>query len=292
MQIKHNKCDMKYELVGNTKICKIGLGSWTIGDDPKNEQREIDAFNYGYTKHQITLIDTAEMYGEGKSEKVVGKFLKGKNRSEFFVVDKILPKHAKENRYVERCKNSLKIMGLDYFDLYLLHWKGGVDLQKMVDEMENLVALGLIKRWGVSNFDVKDMEDLFKCKNGDHCFVNQCLYNISQRGVEFDLIPWCQKHSVLFMAYSPFGSNSENKKVMTSNPHLQKVVEEKHVSFESLMLAFVTRLDNVVALFKTSNSEHLESNMKDAFMDIDEGIMEEIEKAFPTPKTKKYLEKI
>ena len=160
---------MKYEVVNNVKISKIGLGSWTIGDDPNKESQEIDTFDFGFRKHQITLIDTAEMYGEGKSERVVGKFLKDKNREEFFIVDKILPKHAKEGRYLERCKNSLEIMGLDYFDLYLLHWKGGVDLQNMVDEMENLVSLGLIKHWGVSNFDVDDMKELFMCKNGNHC---------------------------------------------------------------------------------------------------------------------------
>lgn len=283
---------MEYELLNGVKISKIGLGSWTIGDDPSKEEQEIATFNYGYEKHQITLIDTAEMYGEGKAEKVVGKFLKGKNRSDFFIVDKILPKYAKENRYEERCRNSLKIMGLDYFDLYLLHWKGGVNFQNMVDEMEHLVSLGLIKHWGVSNFDVDDMEELFKCKNGNHCFANQCLYNISQRGVEFDLIPWCQKHGVLFMAYSPFGSNRENKIVMTSNRHLQKIVKEKNISFESLMLAFVIRLNNVITIFKTSSIDHLNSNMKDAFISLDDGVLNEIEKAFPAPKRKKYLEKI
>lgn len=283
---------MKYEVVNNVKISKIGLGSWTIGDDPNKESQEIDTFDFGFRKHQITLIDTAEMYGEGKSERVVGKFLKDKNREEFYIVDKILPKHAKEGRYLERCKNSLEIMGLDYFDLYLLHWKGGVDLQNMVDEMENLVSLGLIKHWGVSNFDVDDMKELFKCKNGNHCFANQCLYNISQRGVEYDLIPWCKEHNVLFMAYSPFGSTPENKRIMTSNPHLQKIVEQKNISFESLMLAFVTRLENVVTIFKTSNKEHLDSNMKDAFIKIDDEMMKEIDKAFPAPKRKKYLEKI
>lgn len=283
---------MKFELINGEKIPKIGLGSWTIGDDPKKENQEIEAFNYGYQKHQITLIDTAEMYGEGKAEKVVGKFLKGKNRNDFFVINKILPMNAKQNLYEERCRNSLKIMGLEYFDLYLLHWKGGVDFQSMVDAMERLVSLGLIKHWGVSNFDVEDMEKLFECKNGNHCFANQCLYNISQRGVEFDLIPWCKSHNVLFMAYSPFGSNKENKEVMTSNPYIQKIIKEKNISYESLMLAFTIRLDNVVTVFKTSSTNHLESNMKDAFMTLDEDIMNDIEKAFPTPKNKKYLEKI
>lgn len=283
---------MKYEIIGDTKICKIGLGSWTIGDDPKKESQEIEAFNFGYQKHHITLIDTAEMYGLGKAEKVVGKFLKGKNRKDFFVVNKILPSNAKQNLYEERCRNSLKIMGLDYFDLYLLHWKGGVDFQSMVDSMERLVSLGLIKHWGVSNFDVEDMEKLFKCENGDHCYANQCLYNISQRGVEYDLIPWCKEHNVLFMAYSPFGSNKENREIIVSNPFIQKIVKERNISYESLMLAFVARLKNVVTIFKTSSINHLDQNMKDAFMELDDDILNDIEKAFPAPKNKKYLEKI
>lgn len=283
---------MKYLTLKDTKLCKIGFGTWTIGDDPSKKNDEINVFETGYQKYQMTLIDTAEMYGRGKSEKVIGEFLKGKRREDFFIVDKILPENALKGDYLKSCKRSLEIMGLEYFDLYLLHWKSRVNLQEMVDAMENLVSLGLIKRWGVSNFDVDDMEELFKCRNGNHCFANQCLYNISQRGVEYDLIPWCEKHNVLFMAYSPFGSNKENRDIIVNNPYIQELVKKKNISYESLMLSFAIRHHIVITMFKTSSITHLEDNMRNAFDELSEEDFILIDKAFPKPKKKEYLEKI
>ena len=240
----------------------------------------------------MNLIDTAEMYGKGASEKVVGEFLKNKNRSDFFVVNKILPSNAKKGLYLERCKNSLKIMGLDYFDLYLLHWKSNVNLQDMVDNMEKLVELGLIKHWGVSNFDVHEMEELFRCKNGDHCFANQCLYNLLSRGVEYDLIDWCDKHNVLFMAYSPLGNNSIDRNQVTKNKDFINIAEENDMSPESLMLNFVIRYPNVMAIFKTSSIEHLDINMKNVFSTLNQDRLSRIDKIFPPIKKKVPLEKI
>lgn len=283
---------MEYTKVRNIKIPKLGFGSWLIGDNPDEKQREIATFEYGYKNHQMTLIDTAEMYGSGNSEKVVGDYVKGRKRDEFFIVDKILPSNAEKGLYEERCRNSLKIMGLDYFDLYLLHWKSHVNLQEMVDNMEHLKELGLIKEWGVSNFDVPQMEELFKCRNGDKCFANQCLFNLNARGVEFDLIPWCQSHDVLFMAYSPLGNNKIDREKITNNAIFKELAIKNGYTPSSLMLAFAIREDKAMAIFKTSSTAHLNENMYNVFKPIDEKLYADINNIFPKTKVKKRLETI
>lgn len=283
---------MEYTKVRNIKIPKLGFGSWLIGDDPDEKQREIATFEYGYKNHQMTLIDTAEMYGEGKSEKVVGEFLKGQNRNDFFIVDKILPSNASKGLYEERCRHSLRIMGLDYFDLYLLHWKSNVDLQEMVNSMEHLKEIGLIKEWGVSNFDVEEMEQLFKCHRGDQCFANQCLFNLNARGVEFDLIPWCQNHDVLFMAYSPLGNNKEDREKVVNNQKFKELAISHGYTPASLMLAFAIKEDKVMAIFKTSNQAHLDENMYNVFKPINNELSENIDKIFSRTTKKKRLETI
>ena len=283
---------MEYLIFKNIKIPKLGFGSWLVGDDPLEKQKEIAAFEHGYKNHDMRLIDTAEMYGSGNSEKVVGEFLKGKNRSDFFIVDKILPSNAAQGLYEERCRNSLKIMGLDYFDLYLLHWKSNVDLQDMVDNMEHLKEIGLIKEWGVSNFDVDNMEQLFKCHNGNKCFANQCLFNLNARGVEYDLIPWCQRHDVLFMAYSPLGNNKADREKVTNNPEFKALADAYGYTPASLMLAFTIREDKVMAIFKTASINHLDENMYNVFKPIDNELYEKINKIFSKTVKKKRLETI
>ena len=283
---------MEYTKVRNIKIPKLGFGGWLIGDNLDEKQKEIATFEYGYKNHQMTLIDTAEMYGEGKSEKVIGEFLKGKNRSDFFIVNKILPSNASQGLYEERCRHSLRIMGLDYFDLYLLHWKSNVDLQEMVNSMEHLKEIGLIKEWGVSNFDVEAMEQLFKCHHGNRCFANQCLFNLNARGVEFDLIPWCQSHDVLFMAYSPLGNNKKDREKVVNNQKFKELAISHGYTPASLMLAFVIKEDKVMAIFKTSNQAHLDENMYNVFKPINNELSENIDKIFSRTTKKKRLETI
>lgn len=270
----------------------LGFGAYKIGDDSSKYKEELGTLQYGYDHYSIRMIDTAEMYGQGKSESFLSSFVKGKKREELFVVDKILPDNAKKGLYVNSCMNSLKRMGLDYFDLYLLHWRGDVDLQEMVNSMEDLVARGLIKRWGVSNFDVSDMEELFRCKNGDHCFANQCLYNLSARGAEVDLIPWCNEHDVLFMAYSPIGHNKVYKRIFMESADLHEMAKEMNVSIESILLRFVLRNDDVCAIFKTSSIEHLSANMNDVFIKLSKEQLEILDSIFPKPKHKVPLSKI
>ena len=283
---------MDYLIHRGVKLPLIGFGTWTLGDNVNLEKNEIDTFLYGINNMGMTLIDTAEMYGDGKSETVVGKIVKNCDRDKLFIIDKILPQNAIKGRYIDSCKKSLELVGVDYFDLYLLHWKNKVDLQDMVYQMENLVSLGLIKRWGVSNFDVFEMEELFKCDKGSNCFCNQVLYNIGARGPEFDLIPWCKEHDVLFMAYSPLYNNSLDRNKYVNDINLIEIAKSENKTVESLMLSFVVRNKDIVTIFKTSKEEHLISNMKNVFERIKDDSLLKINKYYPSPTKKVELLKI
>ena len=270
----------------------IGFGTWLLGENKDNENNEIQTFLYGINHYSMTLIDTAEMYGFGKSESVVKKIVEQCDRGKLFIIDKILPSNAKKGRYVESCKQSLKNVGADYFDLYLLHWKENVNLQDMVNNMERLKELGLIKEWGVSNFDVDEMEELFRCKNGNKCFCNQVLYNLGARGPEFDLIPWCKNHDVLFMAYSPLFNERKLRERITRNEKFIEISHNEDMTPESLMLNFVIRNKDIVTVFKTSNVGHLNNNLKNVFKVVSNDSMEILDSLYPKPEQKVPLLKI
>lgn len=276
----------------NERIPMIGMGTWCVGDLKEKRQQEITCIRSAIDTYGMTLVDTAEMYGNGSSEEVVGEALAPFPREKLFLVDKILPENAFKGNFRSRVKRSLELTGCDYFDLYLLHWREHVNLQMMVDEMEELTSEGLIRHWGVSNFDVSDMEELFQCRNGSHCFANQFLYNISARGVEFDLIPWCKEHDVLPMIYSPLGDTRSRQLEVASKAEIAEICKQKGISVTNLMLRFVVRNKDLVTIFKTSSIEHLSENLKD----VEEGFSEEelllIDRAYRPPVKKMPLEKI
>ena len=283
---------MKYLQHRDTVLPLIGFGTWTIGDNPEKEEAEINTMLYGMDRYSMTLIDTAEMYGSGRSERVVKKVIEKTDRNKLFIIDKILPYNAKKDGYLKSCENSLNNLGIDALDLYLLHWRADVDLQEMIDEMENLVSLGLIRRWGVSNFDVDDMETLFECRDGNKCFCNQVLYNIGVRGPEYDLIPWCRKHDVLFMAYSPLFNETEKREQITKLNSFVSLADEEGLSAESLMLNFVIRSKDIVTVFKTSSIDHLDNNMKNVFKDLDQKSYKVLDSMFAPPVERQPLMKI
>ena len=239
-----------------------------------------------------SLIDTAEVYGDGKSEEFVGKILKSYDRKNFFIVDKILPGNARNNDYITSCSNSLKRLGTDYIDLYLLHWRENLELQSVVDGMEDLKSKGLIKNWGVSNFDTEDMKELFACKNGSNCFCNQILYNTCTRGPEYELIPWCKEHDVLVMAYSPLCHNKDNLMPLVQNPIIKDIAVSENKTPQSLLLSFVLRNKDIIAIFKTSDISHLNSNMKNVFSPISVDDLTALSQVFKAPDRPTELEKI
>lgn len=270
----------------NIKLNRLGIGTYNFGFDYENEKTILqDAYNNG-----VFMIDTAEMYENGKSEENVGKAIEELNRNKLFIIGKILPNNI--NNYLESCKSSLKRLNIDYFDLYLLHWRNNVNLIEFVNNMEHLKALGLIKNWGVSNFDVSDLEELFKIPNGNKCFVNQCLYNIVERGVEYDLIPWCKKNNVLFMAYSPLCNNIENRKKALNSNSLKQIAKKYNTNIETIMLSFILRNENINTICKTSNLSHLNNNLKSLDIKLDEIDLKMIDIEFNPPTSKIPLQKI
>ena len=240
----------------------------------------------------MTLIDTAECYGDGKSETFIGNIIKNYDREDFFIVDKILPQNAKNDDYFASCQKSLDRLGIQSIDLYLLHWREGLELQSVVNAMESLVSSGMIKHWGVSNFDTSDMIELFACENGSNCFCNQILYNICTRGPEYDLIPWCKEHGVLIMAYSPLCHYKENRQEITCNSFIQNIADNENKTPESLMLSFVIRNRDIVTVFKTSDIKRLDNNMKNVFSPISEENNKTLSQFFKTPTKRTKLKTI
>lgn len=283
---------MEYLFHRNIKIPLIGFGTYKSGVYAENFEQEAQTFLAGIEQYGMRLIDTAEMYDNGKSERFVSKVIKNCERTSLFIVDKILPENARKGLYKECCENSLKRLGTDYIDLYLLHWRGGVDLQDMVRQMDSLVKEGLIKHWGVSNFDVADMEQLFACKGGNNCFCNQVLYNLSARGIEYDLLPWCKKNDVLVMAYSPLHNNREERCVITENRIVKEVCADEKKSPESLALSFVIRNKDIATVFKTSSVQHLDNNMLNVFEAVSDVNLEKLSAEFKAPHKKCELKKI
>ena len=268
---------------------KLGQGTWFLGEDKSKEQDEIKSIKIGI-ENNMTLIDTAEMYGEGLAEELVGKAIKGYDREKLFLVSKVYPHNAGRRNIFRSCENTLKRMGVEYLDLYLLHWRGAVPLSETVECMEKLVKKGKIKRWGVSNFDIDDMKELMTVKDGDKCVVNQVLYHLGSRGIEYSLYPWMKEHNIHVMAYCPMAQGASLKHELMTNKELIKIAEKYDLSIPELLLAFVLQKDNIIAIPRTSNPQHALRNAKVADVKIDEGDLEIMDREFPAPDRKVYLD--
>ena len=270
----------------------LGQGGWNIGDDPKKEQSETDALRRGISLG-LNLIDTAEMYGDGRSELLIGKAVEGINRDEVILVSKVLPQNAGRSGIFESCRASCSRLRTDYIDLYLLHWRGTVPLSETVMCMEELVSSGRIRRWGVSNFDVCDMEELISVPGGANCAANQVLYNISSRGIEFDLLPWLSEHKIAAMAYCPLAQAGTLKRMNTdilSDRTLLSAAEKYGISVFQLLLAFTLRNSGVTAVPKSGSAEHTEENAAAASIEISDNDWAQIDKVFWPPSSKMHLD--
>lgn len=193
---------MKKVTLAGVEVPAIGIGTWHMGEDPSQEQREIQAIRSGLDAG-VRIVDTAEMYGSGKSETLVGKALAPYQRDDIYLISKVLPHNASKAKLEQHLDASLQRLQTDYLDLYLYHWRGGVPLAETIAELDRMKQIGKIKAWGVSNFDVTDMEELWDLPAGKNAVVNEDLYNIEERGIEYDLLPWQHEHHVPLIAYSP-----------------------------------------------------------------------------------------
>ncbi|WP_295948396.1 aldo/keto reductase [uncultured Bartonella sp.] len=263
----------------------LGQGTWGMGEGLSPADIEADSLRAGLDLG-LKLIDTAEMYGNGGSERVVGKALAGRC-DDAFVVSKVLPSHASRKGTIEACERSLKNLKIEKIDLYLLHWQSSVPLSETVEALEKLVTQGKIGAWGVSNFDTALMQNLAQIAPKGHIATNQILYNLSRRGPEFDLIPWCENHNIPVMAYSPI----EQGRIM-KNHDLLDLAGKLNVAPSVLALAWVIRNPLMIAIPKTSSIKHLRENTKALDLTLDHDVLQALDKIFLPPTRKQPLEVI
>lgn len=276
--------------LGGIALPAVGQGTWFMGEQPAEQQREIAALQAGLDAG-LTLIDTAEMYAEGGAEKVVGMALKGR-RDRAFLVSKFYPWHASATEAIDACERSLKRLQTDYLDLYLLHWRGNVPLEETLVAMQTLQQQGKIGRWGVSNFDVEDLHELWQEVGGDACATNQVLYHLASRGIEYDLLPECQQRSLPIMAYCPLAQAGKLRHQLLTHPLLQEIAQQKGISVAQLLLAWVIRKEGVIAIPKASSTAHVKENALAMQVTLSSEELALINQAFPPPTGKQPLDMV
>jgi diketogulonate reductase-like aldo/keto reductase len=270
-------------LPNGREIPVLGQGTWNMGEHASEAKREIESLRAGLDLG-MTLIDTAEMYAEGGAEKIVGEAIRGR-RDEVFLVSKVYPWNASRKGTIEACDNSLARLRTDRIDLYLLHWRGNHPLAETVEAFEKLKASGKIGAWGVSNFDTSDMEELLAVPSGKNVAANQVLYNLARRGIEFDLLPWCQQRNIPVMAYSPI----EQGRIL-HNPELIRIAKANQATPAQVALAFLLERDGVIVIPKTANAARATENRDAVSLDITDEDWAALDAAFPPPAKKKPLE--
>lgn len=265
-----------------TNVPVLGQGTWKFGEGERDEAEEVAALRAG-VELGMTLIDTAEMYGEGAAEEIVGRAIAGM-RDRVFLVTKAYPHHASRRELPLACERSLRRLGTDVIDLYLLHWRGPTPLAETVEAFEALRASGKIRRWGISNFDTDDMEELGA--KADDCATNQVLYNIEARAIEFDLLPWCQKRQMPVMAYSPVGQAGR----LLKNKALLEVARRHDATAAQIAIAWALRQPGVIAIPKASNLDHGRENAAAASIKLTADDLAAIDAAFAPPNKKRPLQ--
>ncbi|MCG3115949.1 MAG: aldo/keto reductase [Candidatus Manganitrophus sp. SA1] len=255
----------------------LGQGTWGMGETPKRRQEEIAALRFGLDLG-LTLIDTAEMYGEGGAEEVVGEAIEGR-RDEVYLVSKVYPFNASRPGTVAACERSLNRLRTDRLDLYLLHWRGDYPLSETVEAFEALKEAGAIRDWGVSNFDLPDMEELATVPNGEQVATDQVLYNLYHREVETALLPWCLKRHIPIMAYSPIEQGR-----MLDDPLLKEIASHHGITPAQAALAWLLQKQEVIVIAKASKIEHVRQNREALDVHLTIRDLEALDQAYPPPR--------
>ena len=262
----------------------LGQGTWRMGENTRARKDEVAALRLGI-ELGMTLIDSAEMYGEGGAEKVVADAIDDQ-RDRVFVVTKVYPHNASRTELPKACERSLKRLRIDVIDLYLLHWRERrTQLVETVEAFEKLRTARKIKRWGVSNFDVDDMEELQSIENGTNCAANQVLYNLENREIESGLLQWSQKNEIPIMAYSPVGHG----RGLLESATLKKIAKRHDATTSQIALAWVLRQPRIIAIPKASNERHVRDNARSIEIELTREDLAELDREFPPPKSKKSL---
>jgi diketogulonate reductase-like aldo/keto reductase len=271
------------ELPSGAVVPVLGQGTWYLGENLRGRAEEIAALRLGLDLG-LTLIDTAEMYGDGAAEELVGEAIRGR-RNEVFLVSKVLPHHATARGTIAACEASLRRLGTDYLDLYLLHWRGPVPLEKTLAGFAALVEAGKIRSWGVSNFGVEDMDELAGLSSGSEVTTDQVLYNLLRRGIEWDLLPRSREAGIPLMAYSPIEQGR-----LLGNPVLHRVAVRHESTPAQAALAWVLRVEGVIAIPKAGNPAHVAENRAALGIRLTKQDLAELDEAFPPPSRKVPLE--
>jgi diketogulonate reductase-like aldo/keto reductase len=264
------------QLPSGAAVPVLGQGTWHMAEDSSARNEEIAALRQGLDLG-LTLIDTAEMYSDGAAEELVGEAIAGR-RDEVFLVSKVLPSHATRSGTIRACEHSLRRLATDRLDLYLLHWRESVALEETVEAFSSLVRSGKIRNWGVSNFDFADMEELIEVPGGDAVQTNQVLYNLSRRGIEFDLLPLCRQRGLPIMAYSPI----EQGRIL-EHSILRHIAEQHDATPAQVALAWVLRQPGVIAIPKASTPDHVQENRAALAVHLTENDLQTLDREFPPP---------
>ncbi len=268
------------------EVARIGQGTWNVPERGAEAEEAKRALRRG-VELGMTHIDTAEMYGDGRAEELVGEAIRegGIARSELFIVSKVLPSNATYQGTLRACERSLRRLGTDYLDCYLLHWRGSHPLADAMRAMEKLVDDGKIRALGVSNFDVDDLDEAENALERHPIACNQVLYHLRERGIEHRVLPWCRKHSVAVVAYTPFGRSPLPPQSTPAGRALAEIAGNHGVGVHAVMLAFLTREADVFAIPKASSIPHVEENAKAGNLQLAPDELEQIERAFPRPRS-------
>lgn len=285
------------EICGQT-LPAIGIGMWSMGAVASRRSSQLDAMHAGI-KAGARAIDTAEMYGNGTSEEFTGRVLRevwdkdGIRPDDLFVIDKVLPSNARPKAMRASLERSLRLLGRDSIDLYLLHWRSSADLSFVAQSMHDFRREGLIRHWGVSNFDLRDMEDLLAVPYGDECEADENLYNVATRGMDYDLLPWLAEHKIPLIAYSPLGSGgAAGSGRMRMSTALGTVARRHRVPVQQVELAWAVRDGRTLAIPQTGNARHMTSNIAAAGLELSDDDLALIDEAFPRPTHKVPLAKL
>jgi diketogulonate reductase-like aldo/keto reductase len=271
------------QLPSGEAVPVLGQGTWGLAEGKHERDEEIRALRLGL-ELGMSLIDTAEMYADGETEKLVGDAIQG-HRDEVFLVSKVLPQNASRTATIAACEGSLGRLRTPWLDLYLLHWRGSIPLRETVEGFERLLQEGKIRYWGVSNFDVDDMEELVDLPHGSHVAANQVLYNLTRRGIEYDLMPWCRDRKIPIMAYSPVERGR-----LLKNRELQRIAVRLKAKPAQVALAWVLRQDGIIAIPRAGTPEHVREDRAALELHLTEEDLKALDRAFPPPSRKQPLE--
>ena len=270
------------QLPSGREIPLLGQGTWGMGEKASQKRGEINALRLGIDL-DMTLIDTAEMYGEGGAEQVVAEAISGR-RKEVFLVSKVYPFNASYQGVIKACDRSLSRLKIDYLDLYLLHWRGSIPLSETLVGLKHLKQVGKILDYGVSNFDTDDMEEAESLPGGPAIATNQVLYNLMRRGIEWDLLPWCKQHGIPIMAYSPV-----EQRAFVNDSKLKGIATKHNATSTQIALSWLLHQDNIISIPKATNPKHVKENRAALDIKLTEADIQAIDRAFKPPSRKMSL---